>query len=187
MTDRNSFYSYIRNSRAFESVIEKTHSFYSYIRNQHTFVSEIIGRTTYEVLWSLKIIVKSSLTIANALMNLNIATTITIPKILATINSNIIFLEERISNNLNIISPKAIISAIMRFNQPMGNLEVTVPESMNISIAESFSIADTVSIPNVDVEYNMTALQYYLVSYYDASLLSDLDSNLLSDMDYVSV
>ena len=184
MTDKHSFDSYIYNNWAFESEINNKHSFDSYIRNTHTFGSYplIEPEPILDLFWYLNFISRSLMMITNVLSTTNLSLDVSIPEINLLLDSSLITVEQSIQEIISIIINAPTMTPTIRSSQSLG-VNIVIPLNMGISMGHLDNLSNSIILPSIQMNMTMSALQYYLLNYYDASLLSDLDSNLLSDMD----
>ena len=185
MSNKHSFNSYIRNSRMFTSLISRSHSFNSYIRNSHSF-----GIITVEIetatSWFIDIHNKFEMGFSQIALRFNLISNVSVKNITLGFTSSLIKLTQSMSVPISIKAP--IINAIMKMSQNMGIANVIIPNAITASMNQNMTLGNpNITLASVYIVPTITCEQYYMVSYFDGSLLSDLDSILLSDMDIVTV
>lgn len=185
MSNKHSFSSYIRNSRMFNSFIDSSHSFNSYIRNSHSF-GVITGEIETATSWFVDIHNKFEIGFSQISLRFNLISNISIKNITLGFTSSLIKLTQSMSVPISIKAP--IINAIMKMSQNMGVANIIIPNDITVSMNQNLILGSpNITLASVYMVPTITCEQYYMLSYFDGSLLSDLDSKMLSEMDAVTV
>lgn len=162
-----------------ESKIENQHSFSSTLLNSHAFES-IVDGFLVSATWFIKfasstgINISSVKTISRSLAQFTTVTGMAVDRLLVNVG---------IRPRVEFITATAI-SVIMSAIQKMGLVNFSSPSNFEVRMRDLVKVNSVnIFLTTTDFQTTATANQYYLVSDWDASLLSTLDTMLLSELD----
>jgi len=165
-----------------ESTVVNKRSFFSSVVNKHTFES-IVDGFVLSTSWAIKFI-------SNTGINATISVLGSKSRIFTEFSTNAgmaidrLLVTMKIKPKIEVISNTAI-SAIMKMNQKMGVVTFESINTFQARMRDLLKINSTnASVTVTNIEVNLVAQKYYLLSDWDVYLLSDLDAMLLSAMDY---
>jgi hypothetical protein len=169
----------------FTSFINNSHSFNSYIRNSHSF-GVISGEIEPAISWFINIHNKFEIGFSQAVLRFNLVSNIDIKKVSLGFTSSLIKLIQSLAIPVSIKAP--VMNIVIKMLQGMGAVDVALPNAMMATMNQNLTLGNSnVTLPSISLVPTITCEQYYMVSYFDGSLLSDLDGILLSEMDTVTV
>jgi hypothetical protein len=178
------------NKHAFSSTVVEKHEFESQIKSQRTFASQVISSRFFESIiegftvsgtWLANIINTNVISVSKILTTTKISGSIIIESIAITIPTTLM-------NIVNKFNPTFVqtntITVTMRMAQKMGIATIQLANNIVVRLSDKLKLSGyTMTIPTIAITATPTARKYYLVSDWDASLLSDLDGMNLSVLD----
>lgn len=180
MTNQHNFDSSIGENYNFDSTIERYHNFNSYITKDENY-NLVIDNILQTDSWFIQFLQNNELSINFPSINIS-------SEIIFNSDNNISIVQDYINTNEQIsvsFVQENTIEFIQSLELDMGSITFNSANTIEILFLNSIDGNTLViSIPQVDIDFDVTQHKYYMLSDWDASLLSDLDSKNLVEMDY---
>ena len=180
MSNQHTFDTTIGETRSFSSQIQSQHSFSSQIISSREFESTIEGFPTSESLRS-EFAQSLSIIVANLDTIFNMNNEIIIPDVTMSVNQSL----EDVNQTFPISFPMTLtMLSNMRMDQDMGVAEFKTINNFveRTSLRETGDSVEFI-ISQLTIDAIPTVQNYFLLSYFSGSLLSDMDATNLSGLD----